>query len=125
MDPEKLWQKVLCALKEKISTQAFKTWFTPTKGISFRANVLTVAVPNIFFIDWLEDHYHKLMRDALRQVNGKRTQLKFRSLNSKPKIKVGHAPVQIPMRLYYTDASQLRKRYTFDTFVVGARRRGL
>lgn len=119
MGPEQLWQKVLHALKERISAQAFKTWFAPTKGISLKGNTLTVAVPNIFFIDWLEDHYHTLMRDALRMVNGKRTQLKFRSLNRKQQIKAGPAHAQIPMRLYYTDAAQLQKRYIFDTFVVG------
>ncbi|HID92786.1 MAG TPA: chromosomal replication initiator protein DnaA [bacterium (Candidatus Stahlbacteria)] len=119
MEPEQLWQKVLLTIKEKISAQAFKTWFAPTKGVSLKGNVLTVAVPNIFFIDWLEDHYYALMRDTLRVVFGRRVELKFRSLNRKQQIKVGQAHVQIPMRFYYTDASQLQRRYTFDTFVVG------
>jgi len=119
MDSDQLWQKVLINLKEKIGAQAFKTWFAPTKGLSLKGSVLTVGVPNIFFIDWLEDHYHTLMRDTLRMVFGKRMQLKFRSLNSKQQSMVGPAHVQIPIRLYYTDAAQLQKRYTFDTFVVG------
>ena len=59
------WEKPLEFIKGKINTQAFRTWFAPIKPVKLEGNVLTVQVPSQFFVDWLNDHYTDLLKEAL------------------------------------------------------------
>ncbi len=79
-------------------------------------NVLTVDVPNSFFVEWLEEHYSPAIRELVNQEAGDDIVLRFHALNLREEReeKDGWAPVN-PV-----NESQLHERYTFETFVVGA-----
>ncbi|MCK4352956.1 chromosomal replication initiator protein DnaA [candidate division WOR-3 bacterium] len=111
-EAEKVWKKVLEEIKEKAPPQAFSTWFEPTKGASLKQNTLWVLVPNSFFIDWIEEHYHSLIYDTLTQAYGEPLKIKYHVVERiKERIP--------PSKLYRIDSSQLQSRYTFDNFVIG------
>ncbi len=111
-----LWETIQERLKEKIPEQTFKTWFSPTKGISFKDNILFVEVPNPFFIDWLEEHYIEILQEAALSVLNRKVKISFMTNTTKP---VNPEPVLKEIVTFPSPRSNLRERYTFDNFVVG------
>ncbi len=111
---DKIWNEVLSNLSSKISPQSFKTWLEPTKGVSIKGNVLIVNVPNMFFVDWIEEHYRNIIESALESTAGIDISIKFNPIEK------GIKPQSRKVTLYRIDAYNLQKRYTFDTFVVGS-----
>ncbi len=109
-----IWKRVLSILGDRIPLQSFKTWLEPTEGSDIKGNILTVSVPNLFFVDWIEEHYHELLTKTLIEVTGRELSIKF-----KPVEKV-FKPKTEKIKLYHVDVYNLQKRYTFDTFVVGS-----
>jgi len=105
---------VLSILSDKIPPQSFKTWLEPTKGAFTKGNILTVDVPNMFFVDWIEEHYRDIIETALNSVAGGNISIKLNPIEK------GIKPKTRKVKLYHIDAYNLQKRYTFDTFVVGS-----
>ena len=54
---EELWDKVLSEVEQKISKPSFETWLKSTKLMSIKEETVTIAAPNSFAKDWLENHY--------------------------------------------------------------------
>ncbi len=108
-----LWEEVLAHLKERITAQAFETWFSDTRAVTLSDNRLIVEVPNEFYIDWLEEHYSKVVREALKEAGANSIKLIYRPA---PKIEReeerGFVAIKRP-------TTRLQARYTFDNFVVG------
>ena len=114
LSAEDTWKEVLSNISGKIPTQSFKTWLEPAKGASIKGNVLTVDVPNMFFVDWIEEHYRKIIEIALLNIVGSEISIKFNPIER------GIKPKKEKERLYRIDSHNLQKRYTFKTFVVGS-----
>lgn len=110
------WSKVLDRIKEKIPPQTYETWFSPTKAVRFTENTLFVEVPNPFFIDWLEEHYYKLINSIAKDVIGDKVTVSFQPNNSNTKRTDSILKETVT---YPSPVSNLRKRYTFDNYVVG------
>ncbi|MCK4255821.1 chromosomal replication initiator protein DnaA [candidate division WOR-3 bacterium] len=111
---EDTWKEVLSNISGKIPPQSFKTWLEPAKGASIKGNILTVDVPNMFFVDWIEEHYRKIIEIALLNIVGSEISIKFNPIER------GIKPKKEKERLYRIDSHNLQKRYTFKTFVVGS-----
>ncbi len=111
---DEIWNGVLSILSDKIPPQSFKTWLEPTKGAFTKGNILTVDVPNMFFVDWIEEHYRDIIETALNSVAGGNISIKLNPIEK------GIVPKTRKVKLYHIDAYNLQKRYTFDTFVVGS-----
>lgn len=111
---DEIWNGVLSILSDKIPPQSFKTWLEPTKGAFTKGNILTVDVPNMFFVDWIEEHYRDIIETALNSVAGGNISIKLNPIEK------GIKPKTRKVKLYHIDAYNLQKRYTFDTFVVGS-----
>lgn len=110
-----IWKETLGLLRERVDLQSYKTWLEPTRASSLDGNVLTVDVPNGFFVDWLEEHYSRAIRDMVNLAAGGDIVLKFHALDQ-------HGDRQeravLPL-ISSVDESQLHERYTFENFVVG------
>lgn len=111
-DASKIWKKALEILKEKVPVQSFSTWFEPTSGGVLKQNTLWIEVPNAFFIDWLEEHYHGLIHEILAEICGAPIKVNYKVLERTRER-------TSPGKLYREDTSHLQPRYTFDNFVVG------
>jgi chromosomal replication initiator protein len=114
-----LWAQAQLKIKEKIGSGSYDTWMKPVKAATLGESTLTLKVPNPFFIQWLEQHYLSFIKEAVQEVAQKDISVVFVSPSQpptpvaieKPSFPVAPSAIQ--------DNSQLRERYTFDSFVVG------
>ena len=72
-----VWNNCLAFIEDNIQPQAFKTWFLPIKPIRLQDNALSIQVPSKFFYEWLEEHYVKLLKVALRKELGSNAKLVY------------------------------------------------
>jgi len=116
LDGLSLWEKILEKLKEKVPEQTFKTWFSPTKGLSFSEDILFVEVPNPFFIDWLEEHYINILSDIAVSLFKRKMKISFKANTSEA---MRPEPVLKDIVAFPSPRTNLRERYTFENYVVG------
>ena len=70
-----VWNNCLDFIKDKIQSQAFKTWFEPIMPVNLSENSLSIQVPSKFFYEWLEEHYVKLLKVSLTKELGENAKL--------------------------------------------------
>jgi chromosomal replication initiator protein len=114
-----LWNAMMARLEEKLDGKELKTWFEPTKQLSFvegpGSPTLTVSVPSGVFADWITSRHGALLSEAAAAL-------------AYPGLKIRYEPVSAPApsappAAVPTVASRglvLNPRFTFDTFVVGS-----
>ena len=77
MSAEHVWKQCLSFIQDNIQPQAYKTWFEPIVPVKLQDHALSIQVPSKFFYEWLEDHYVKLLRVALRKELGENARLVY------------------------------------------------
>lgn len=111
-EPERLWEKVLAALKPNLSKPAFDSWLKNTKALAFDDSLLLVGVPSEFARDWLQTRLYPLIQNSLRGVRPEEIEIEFQVVP--PTQKEPAASVTAAGR-----PSPFSARYTFGSFVVG------
>jgi len=126
---ESVWQNVQEIIKENINIRSYNTWFAPTQAVEMDSEQIRISVPNRFFCEWIDNHYSKLVQNALTQTLGAPVHLLYqveeesmpsspyqandwqsdRKPEAKKSIEIIHSP-------YYT---RINERYTFENFIVG------
>jgi chromosomal replication initiator protein len=140
------WELVLSALRTQLpSQQAFETWFRPLRARKIESELIELEVPNLFFVDWIQEHYFSLLNDALTQVTGATPQVRFvicPELEEPPEVEQvasqphhhANAPSPSPSQplqpaaglrqrqhgLLAVGEPRLNPNYTFANFVVGS-----
>ena len=121
---EKLWSNVLSKIEGKISRPSFETWLKSTKLMSYGDENVTIAVPNSFAKDWLENHYVHLITGILSELTGEDRLIHFvvpKEMEEndfqvpKPAVKQ-----QVDRSAIQSASVMLNPKYTFDTFVIGS-----
>ena len=84
---DRIWEKVLTIIKPQISEQSFTTWFDPLRPLEIENKTLTLEIPNKFFSEWIDEHYHDIIYDALEDVVDSDVRIKYyiRSSNGQSK----------------------------------------
>ena len=73
------WEQILEALRERLpSQQAYDTWFRPLRAQRADAEGLDIEVPNLFFVDWIQEHYLSLLVEAATKTLGAAPAIRFR-----------------------------------------------
>lgn len=72
-----VWSSCLKFIKDNIQPQAYKTWFEPIKAVKLIDQSLSIQVPSKFFYEWLEEHYVKLLKVALKKELGSDAKLVY------------------------------------------------
>jgi chromosomal replication initiator protein len=83
--------------------------------LRLEGEVLTLGVEDLFFRDWVDDHYGHLVGTALEQVRGKPATVRYEKVEKRAK-----APA-LPDAPPVTQARRpmrLNEKFTFDTYVV-------
>lgn len=134
-----LWNNCLKVIQDNVPENAFRTWFTPIKPLSYADSVLTIEVPSQFFYEYLEDKYVDLLRMTLYREIGSNTILNYRVLventtntmvNYQGETKslgvdritpkeANKAPNPFRKSVPQNFDSQLNPKYTFDNFFEG------
>lgn len=121
---QELWQQVLSAIKFKISKPSFDTWLNSTKAIVFDESKLIVSAPTKFAQEWLENRYVNLIRSTVyecfnRHVNVEITIEDETQIPETSRMLNSDSETQSPSVKDNTFVT-LNRKYTFDSFVVGA-----
>ncbi|MFQ5753736.1 MAG: chromosomal replication initiator protein DnaA, partial [bacterium] len=130
MTKEDLWQAALAQLQFHISPANFATWLKNTCILSKKEGQLTISVPNNFSKEWLENKYHKVIFQILRDLDNEIKEIKYTvgGLPQNPaQADVDTSPTtatsqenQLDFQELKVDrATNLNSRYTFNTFIVG------
>lgn len=137
MTNEELWSHALSEIEVAVSRANFVTWFKDTAIINNNEGVVTIAVPNGFAKEWLENKYHKFILKSIRTIipevrsiqytikpvaNLKNISLiKLKQDNTLAKDISAAAEEQLGFKEFQVDLkTNLNPKYTFDTFIVGS-----
>ncbi|MCP4398096.1 MAG: chromosomal replication initiator protein DnaA [bacterium] len=127
-----IWDKVLERIAARMNPSSFQTWFAPTSQAAFKGNLLTIAVPDKYFVNWLEEQYGDSILEILHALTGQQVEIDFvinEHLGRKaappypsPENAISHSTPQsnAPVPVAQVDEDPgLNSKYTFDTYVVG------
>lgn len=72
--PDQVWNECLEIIRDNVSRQSFRTWFSPLKALRLdegeELSKLTIQLPSRFYFEWLEEHYFGLLRKTVTKVLG-------------------------------------------------------
>jgi len=133
---DEAWSKILESARAKLPEQSFRTWLAPTSAVALSSDVLVVAAPSDFAVEWIEDKYGELLLTLTRSHLGDTFTLAFESRGSdQPAASLfGAVPATRLEELTASEAGpqvpedkpgrvvigNLNPRYTLDRFVVGS-----
>ncbi len=123
-----LWKSALGEIELQISKANFKTWMQNTAIAEKKGGVVTVAVPNSFAKEWLENKYHKFILRSLRNldsgikdINYKVQQNRVSDKDERTRVKKESDKAQMGFQELNADAiTGLNPRYNFENFIVGS-----
>lgn len=125
--PQAVWQAILEVIKENVNIRSFNTWFAPIEAVDIEDDYLKLSVPNRFFCEWIDNHYSKLVQNAITQILGDSKKLKYvvetdnasvspyqaKDWHQVPMSDTPKADIKSP---YYT---RINERYVFENFIIG------
>lgn len=123
--PEELWDQTIEILKESINPRSYQTWFAPIQPIDVTESTIVLGVPNKFFHEWIDNHYSKILKNALIQTTGNLLSVQFKVLDSKPYSAYSDNIINnVEIKKEHTSNrdflnSNLNTNYTFDSFIIG------
>lgn len=85
-DPKaaELWGNCLVNLKKEVSTANYRTWMTPTKGLSYNGSKFVLGAPNNFIGDYLLKNQMSLIENAISAITKKRVEVEIRLFEAGP-----------------------------------------
>jgi chromosomal replication initiator protein len=128
MADKDLWKTVLAEMELTLSRANFTTWFKGTSLLSNNNGSLVVSVPNGFVKEWLENKFNKQIFQIIRNIDPSIREIKYTIGGlrvgpfSQKKDLVQFIPEKVNEECSDADidkATNLNKRYSFDSFVVG------
>lgn len=138
MAHEELWKKILADIELQISKAGFITWFKQTYILDMKDGGVTIAVPNGFAKEWLQNKYHKPIMQAFRNAAQMVRRIDYVIAKSPDQAsELSHAPIPLKKKrdgidsalkeaqpeikeLHVDPETNLNPRYTFSNFVVGS-----
>ena len=79
-DYKAVWAECLKVIKDALgpeNKEAYEAWFTPIVPLKLEGSTLIVQVPSMFFYEYIEEHYIKLLRKVIRMQLGANAMLKY------------------------------------------------
>ncbi|MCX8159527.1 MAG: chromosomal replication initiator protein DnaA [Candidatus Saccharicenans sp.] len=118
-DKVNIWNRILAAVKNRVESQAFETWFEPTSYIGEDGETLYIKVPNAYFKDWLSFHYSRLINECCQELFNKSFDIKY-IYDETPASFLRNSPDERKLHQAVTQIANLNPNYTFENFVVGS-----
>ena len=122
MNIEEAWTKAVESIGVKVGNQAFDLWFRPLKLVHLKDQQVLLEVPNRFFQEWIEDHYPRIISDAIEECLNTEVSVEFKVLEKKdtPALKKTETKPENRRAKLASRGIYLNPKFTFVTFVVGA-----
>jgi chromosomal replication initiator protein len=114
-----IWSSIVKSLESKLDPKELKTWFAPTRQVSFEESdsaraALTVSVPSPVFADWIRGRHGDLLAREAAAAGFPDLDFRFQAASVEIPPSAISAPPAPPRGLV------LNPRFTFDSFVVGS-----
>ena len=128
MTKEELWKAVLGQMELSLSKANFTTWFKNTLIILNEREKVVVGVPSGFIKEWLENKFHKQILASLQNFSPGIREVKYAVGSNLPQNTLKNDITQfVPERFVeirqpaeINPQTNLNKKYTFESFVVGS-----
>ena len=125
------WDKILESIRDdnELSNVAFKTWLLPLKVFRIEGNILKITAPFEQAATYVENKYKTFLYVAVAEAMGEEYEIRIitedEALKEKPlepetPKKAAAAPAP---KVAEEQKTNLKPRYTFDTFVIGSNNR--
>ncbi|MBN1155091.1 chromosomal replication initiator protein DnaA [candidate division KSB1 bacterium] len=118
---EDVWSKCLSMIKTRIPDQTFTTWFKPIVPLKLDNSTLTVQLPSQFFYEFIDNHYKKLISEALTDVINDNASIDFivnpNKKSNDERILIDHEKTNTTE--VEGNHFNLSNRYRFENFVEG------
>ena len=114
-----VWGGVLSSLRKTLPSHALSAWFEPVDPIGFSGDKILLEVPNQFFAEWIESHYDKELRAALRSNSGKGTNYRF-IISDKEPTPLNASESNVGSTIAPLHKNNINKQYRFDNFIEGS-----
>jgi len=120
---ENIWKEVKENLSGELPPHAFSTWFEPILPIAISNTELVLEVPNQFFFEWIESHYHGIIESAVKNRLKNDVSVKYtiapNEINGS-KIKFDDIDSDVSSSKKKFKPPILNEHYTFSTYIEGA-----
>ena len=113
---ESLWTEVAGRLQGALNEATYRTWFGEAAGAGLDRDRFTIAVPNEFTREWIENHFLGLIDAAVRDAAGEK-QVELTVATTEPPRPSEAATARDRV------GGGLNPKYVFDTFVIGSSNR--
>ena len=124
MEAEQAWQSALGQLQMEMPKASFDTWVRDACLASYEDGVFTVAVPNAYARDWLENRLTTTAARTLMGIMNRTVEVQFVVAQSKAETTPDRIPAEDPFpEVPLPRSLSLNPRYTFENFVVGSNNR--
>lgn len=79
-NPNICWENSLTLVRESVTPEQFETWFVPIVFESYndQTKMLVIKVPSSYFVEYLEEHYVRLLTNIFSQTFGEKIKLTYR-----------------------------------------------
>ena len=126
---EQIWKKVKIAIKKHMPGHSYRMWIEPIEFVENKGNCVVLSCPNFFSKKRVQDNYASLIKTQFAEISGidyvlsiNVSEKKASKKKSKPKVRLVEPDLQLSIpeiNSFQCAGQQLRKDYTFDSFVVG------
>lgn len=124
------WQQASENLEKVLSERDYSTWIKPVSYSNRDEDTVYLSVPTLFFKEWLEEHYQKMLVSALSVAAGKNLSIEFvihaedreayASAHEDPIVKETQESGDVKPVFQEASFTPLNHKYTFDLFVSGS-----
>lgn len=137
---QEIWMKALEGIRQRINDQGFKTWIDPLKALRMEGDEIEIAVPNVFFVDWINEQYLNILKEEIARISNRNLEIRFLVENTMPLqnnllkkvidknekqetrqntegVKIATVITPPALKPY---GEQLNPKYSFENFVVGS-----
>lgn len=109
-----LWQKALEQLRGR-GEHYVVSQLLQLHPLNYEGGLLTLGVEDLFFRDWVDEHYASFMHEALRSVIGGPVSVQWKHV---PRREATRALPPAPPVEQLRRPARLRESFTFDSYVV-------
>ena len=115
---EEIWDLAVSILKNR-SESLYNQWFSQMTAVDVKEDLLTIGVPDDFFLDVVADNYGDLLQSALDNINGKSYRFELRSGVAPRPVFTPAQPAPARLETSVPRNNRRRQLYSFDNFVTG------